>query len=350
MAHSAAPAAKPYSRFWLYTPFLLLALVAVAWSVAWFVIRGRAGEALDRLLAAEAGAGREWTCTDRRIGGYPFRIEVACAQLTLKHGALTGSFGRVQSVAQVYQPRHVITDIAGPLTLTDGQATLEARWRLLETSVRASSRGFERGSLVAEEPQIRVTGPGLGETALASGRLEAHLRPNPARAPEGAYDAAISATQARLPGLDALIGGGEPTDLQIDLTATQAQGFRGRPVVEEVERWRQAGGRLDVLQLALAKGARRVQAKGELRLDELHRPAGEFAVSAAGVEGLIGAVTGGRIGGNLLGALLGQPAPAAPAATPNQPALTPLPPLRLDNGRLAVGPFVIPNLRLPPLY
>jgi hypothetical protein len=27
-----------------------------------------------------------------------------------------------------------------------------------------------------------------------------------------------------------------------------------------------------------------------------------------------------------------------------------MPPLRLDNGRLAVGPFTVPNLRLPALY
>jgi hypothetical protein len=37
------------SRFWLYTPFVLLLLAAIAWSAAWFVIRNRAGEALRRL-------------------------------------------------------------------------------------------------------------------------------------------------------------------------------------------------------------------------------------------------------------------------------------------------------------
>ena len=65
------------SRFWLFAPFALLALVAVGWSVAWFVIRQRTAEGLDLWLAHEAAAGRAWTCADRAVGGYPFRIEIA---------------------------------------------------------------------------------------------------------------------------------------------------------------------------------------------------------------------------------------------------------------------------------
>jgi hypothetical protein len=71
-----------------------------------------------------------------------------------------------------------------------------------------------------------------------------------------------------------------------------------------------------------------------------------LAVSAAGVDELMGNLSGNRLGGNLLGSLLGEGA-RPPSGAPN---LMPLPPLRLDNGRLAVGPFAIPNLRLPALY
>ena len=112
----AAPAGTArYSRFWLYTPFVLLLLIAVAWSAAWFVIRSRASEAVDAWFATEARAGRQWTCQDRSIGGYPFRIELICNSLSLKQGAVTASLGRVESVAQVYQPRFIITEIEGPL-------------------------------------------------------------------------------------------------------------------------------------------------------------------------------------------------------------------------------------------
>ena len=66
------------------------------------------------------------------------------------------------------------------------------------------------------------------------------------------------------------------------------------------------------------------------------------------LDDLIANLTGNRSGG-LLGALLGQAAKAQnPGAGPQ--ALAPLPPVRLDNGRVALGPFTVPNARLPALY
>lgn len=337
------------SRFWLYAPFVLLLLVAVGWSAAWFAIRSRAADAFDGFLAAEAQAGRQWTCQDRTIGGYPFRIELVCGSLTLQRGPVRASLGRVESIAQVYQPRLIITEIEGPLHLTDGSRTVQGTWDLLQASLHAAPTGLRRLSLAANNPRFTVAGLPSGDIVTSGEHLELHVRPNPSRTQEKAYDAAFSVRQARIPILDALVGGSEATDIASDLTVTQAEGFRGRPVAEELERWREAGGTMDVLMLSLAKGSRRVEAKGDLRLDELHRPAGQLAIAAAGLDGLLGNVMGRR-NGALLGALLGQsPNPGAGQAD-NRPALAPLPPIRLEQGRLAFGPFLIPNIVLPPLY
>ncbi len=349
MAEAIPAESKRHSRFWLYTPFVLLLLVAVAWSVAWFAIRNRTAEALDAWLEAEARGGRQWTCTDRTIAGYPFRVEIVCNALELKQRSVTVSFGRTEAIAQVYQPRLVIAEIAGPLRVTDGRVTVQGRWDLLQASIHASQTGLQRLSLAANAPAFTVTGLLPQEIATSGQHLELHLRPNPSRASEAAYDAALSVTKASIPMLDALIGGTELTDLAADVTATQTAGFRGRPLAEELERWRSAGGTLDVRLLSVAKGPRRLEAKGALRLDEEHRPAGQLSVAAAGLDGLIGNITGSRTGGTLLGALLGQN-PRAKDKNSGQPQLSPLPPLTLDNGFLAMGPFVIPNVRLQPLY
>jgi hypothetical protein len=345
----AAPAGSPRrSRFWLYTPFVLLLLLAIAWSIAWFVIRNRAADALDGWLAAEARSGRQWTCGDRTIAGYPFRIEIVCNSLDLKRGAVTASFGRTEAVAQIYQPRRIITEVAGPLRVTDGAVTVQGTWDLLQASINATPAGLQRLSLAATAPKVTVTGVGGGEIAGSGSRLELHGRPNPSRAGEQARDVAASVTEARIPLLDALIGGGEPANLTADVTVTRADGFKGGTIAEEMELWRKAGGKLDILMLAATKGSRQIEAKGDLRLDEQHRPAGQLNLAAAGLDGLLGNLTGGRLGGNLLGMLLGQGrAPAQPNA---KPQLAPLPPLRLENGFLAMGPFVIPNVKLQPLY
>ncbi|WP_457089274.1 DUF2125 domain-containing protein [Microvirga sp. P5_D2] len=348
MVEPASTEVRRHSRFWLYTPFVLLLLVAVAWSIAWFFIRNRAGDTLDAWLAAEVAQGRQWTCADRTIAGYPFRIELVCPMLTLKQGAVNASFGRVEAIAQVYQPRLVIAEIGGPLNVTDGRATIQGTWDLLQASIHATPNSFQRLSLAATNPKLTVTGLTPQAIATSGERLEMHLRPNPNRVQEKAYDAAFAIKQATIPFIDALIGGTELTDLNADVTVTQADGFRGRPIAAELERWRAAGGTLDILMLSAAKGTRRMEAKGKLSLDPEHRPTGQLSASAAGLDGLLSSITGSRNTGALLGALLGQ----APSAGGNngQPKLSPLPPLRMENGLLALGPFVVPNVKLQPLY
>jgi hypothetical protein len=348
MVDPAPAEVRRRSRFWLYTPFVLLLLVAIAWSIAWFFIRNRADEMLDAWLTAEAGQGRQWTCTERTIAGYPFRIELVCPTLTLKQGAVNASFGRVEAIAQVYQPRLVIAEIGGPLNVTDGRANVQGTWDLLQASIHATPNSFQRLSLAATNPKLTVSGLTPQAIATAGQRLEMHLRPNPNRVQDKAYDVALAIRQATIPFIDALIGGAEPTDLNADLTLTQADGFRGRPIAQELERWRAAGGTLDILMLSAAKGVRRMEAKGNLSIDAEHRPMGQLNASAAGLDGLLSNITGSRNTGALLGALLGQ----VPSAGRNnaQPQLSPLPPLRLENGLLALGPFVVPNVRLQPLY
>jgi hypothetical protein len=214
--------------------------------------------------------------------------------------------------------------------------------------------GLQRASVVAEAPTFRLTGFPAGNLELSVEHLESHLRPNPNRAAEGAYDWSLQAAKSVLPGLDALVGGTEPADLGLDLTATQVSGVPARSVADELERWRQAGGQLEVPRLTVAKGPRRIEGKGQFGLDEVHRPQGRADLAATGLGGLLGSFTGGRGGATaaLLGALTGRRAdPAPPAAEQGTGSgLKPLPPLRIEAGRVQIGSLPIPGLRAAPLY
>ena len=81
-AGAVPPAGRRRGRAGLFLPYILLAIVVVAWSGGWFWIRGRAEREMDAWMAREAAAGRTWTCQDRSVTGYPFRIELRCASLT----------------------------------------------------------------------------------------------------------------------------------------------------------------------------------------------------------------------------------------------------------------------------
>ena len=78
---------RRHSRFWLYTPFILLLLVAIGWSVAWWVIRDRRPTSLDAWLGRRR-RGRDGNGPARtvRSRGYPFRFELSCASLDLGRG------------------------------------------------------------------------------------------------------------------------------------------------------------------------------------------------------------------------------------------------------------------------
>src|SRR5215210_9290905 len=151
MAEAVNALQTRHSRFGLFAPFVLLGLLAAGWSIAWLIIRQRTADGLDAWLASEVAVGRQWTCADRAVGGYPFRIEVSCGMLSLKRGEATASLGGLLAVAQVYRPGHVIAEISGPLRASDGEdAAVEAEWRLLQASIQSASDAFQRASLVIE--------------------------------------------------------------------------------------------------------------------------------------------------------------------------------------------------------
>jgi hypothetical protein len=151
------------------------------------------------------------------------------------------------------------------------------------------------------------------------------------------------------PALDALFGTSEPADIDIDGLVTHAAALLGGGGPAAFERWREAGGRAEVERLTLVKGPRRIEARGEFAIDDLRRPTGRLEVQAAGMEALLASLTGGRSGSAdaLLGILGGRRDQAAP---PKDPKLRTFPPVRIDNGRVLLGPLAVPGVRVGPLY
>src|SRR5215211_3467240 len=334
----SAGTAPRRSRFWLFAPPALLALLVAALAAAWFVIRARTGDALDAFVANESTAGRRWDCPERAISGFPFRIEVSCARLGIEgpEGALAA--GRLRTATQIYQPRHTIFELDGPFRAASGGVVAEGSWDALRGSVHTAPNGLERVSLVLGVPKLRVTGLPAGEAMLSARSVEVHVRPDPAGA-----DAAV-------PPLDQLLGGPEPIDADLQIRVTQARAGL-RPSRSEIERWREAGGRIGLTSLTTAKGARRLEAKGELGLDELRRPMGRLEVAAAGLGDLLATLMGGRLPtapgavlGGLLGPRLQQGLGGGSAKDPGK--LTPLPAIRIENGRIYVGSLTVPGVRL----
>ena len=84
----------------------------------------------------------------------------------------------------------------------------------------------------------------------------------------------------------------------------RAASLRTGRLDQELERWRQAGGSLDVALLSVVKGDSRLQARGSLGLDEAHRLMGKLDLRTAGLESLVTQVVGRQLGADK-GALIG---------------------------------------------
>ena len=341
MSEALPPPRRP-SRLGLYLPIALLALLACGWSIAWFVIRSQATAGLDEWIRAEAADGRRWTCKDRTVGGYPFRIEIGCSEFTVQRPDVSASLGRLLVVSQIYKPKHIIAEASGPLHLTAGSTQVDATWRLMQASVILNRKTFDIISISAEDPAISGReANGIGWEA-SSKHFEAHLRPKPDE--PTAMDLSMTSRAAKVPGLDAAMGGSEAADIVTDLTVTETDDLPARPIWGELERWRAANGVARLTGLLITKGNRRLEGSGQVSIDARHRPEGQLDLSAANLGGALGQLTAG--GGGLLGALLGGRPPEGGAAA----GLKPLPPLRIQDGRLLVGPLPIPGVRIPSLY
>ena len=333
----------------LLVPLLSIAVLVLGWTVLWGIARQQAGAALDGWIAAEARHGRTWTCPDRTIDGYPFRIAIACRDVGFA-GTVDGSPGEghlagLTARAWLYEPSAVYLVLDGPMTLktADGRADFALGWERLGAKLRGIFGERRRAEIVGEG--FTLTRPGAaGATAR---RVSIHAGPA-----LGATETAADAVEIALSGLgapliDAVTGEAAAVDGTFSGTVTRAYGDLPDLGPATVERWRRAGGRLDVGDLALTKGPLSFGAAGTLGLDDLHRVAGRLDARFGGFEPLakrfgisLGAVQVGGLIANLLGT---KPAPAA--AAPGGVAL----PVSFAGGTVSIGPFKT-GLRLPPLY
>ena len=120
----------PRGRRWPAILIVLLIVLAGLWAGAWYYGAGIAERTIDGWKAREAQAGRVYTCATQTIGGFPFGIEVRCAdagaELKSNQPPLALKARDMLVSARVWQPTVLTTEIVGPLTIAEpGQAELE---------------------------------------------------------------------------------------------------------------------------------------------------------------------------------------------------------------------------------
>lgn len=332
-------------RLRLFLPSLLLLAVAAAWSVFWIYAARETGRQLDRVVAEQARNGVRIVCRDRGIGGYPFRIEVRCADTVASVDSPDGTYvvdaAGLAAVAQLPNPNHLIFELASPIavTLPDGTA-VDGGFKALRASVHLVDGIPERVSLQVEDPALALK----DRDGTTTGSLDAHLLDMFVRRSEGgapgAYDVVSKLVAATSP-LDAAALGGDKADLEVQLTGSHLDLLAGGATPEALRSFAGSGGRLHLVLLRLTQGAVVAQSQGDATVDASGYPSGAFDVTVVGLGKLVEAL--GRQG---VPGLYGALALGKPATLDGKPAKTYA--LRLDAGRFSVGPLTVG--RLSPLF
>ena len=75
----AATLRSPRSSRRVFLPTAILGVIIVAWSGFWWYASTRVQGEWDNFVARQAELGRQITCGDQGLAGYPFRLEMNCA-------------------------------------------------------------------------------------------------------------------------------------------------------------------------------------------------------------------------------------------------------------------------------
>jgi hypothetical protein len=266
---------SPKSRPWLIAvPTAVLVLLGVIWSGFWYWSTTAAEATMTAWRSREAEAGRIYGCAATNFGGYPFRIEVACAEPSVddRATALSIRARNLAAVAQVWDPTLVIGEIEGPMTVSPlgGSPTATIDWTLAQASLRGVPGAPERLSIVVDKPSLASVPP-AGALASAEhmefhGRFAAESTPG-----HPVLDLGFDVRNAMAPALVAALGTFGPlasasTDLSIVAVLRGASDLAPKPLGQRLRQIQAANGRLDITNARLQQGDLIATATGALGL------------------------------------------------------------------------------------
>lgn len=291
----------PRRRPWLIaTPLLLVVVLAAAWSGVWYYAAREAEARVNDWQAQQAKAGRVFSCGSQTVGGFPFRIEVRCAdaaaELKDTQPPVALKLKEILVVSQVWDPKLLIAEFTGPLTASDpGQPPYaSATWKLAQASVRGTPVTPERASIVADD--LKLEGAAPGSPPLFDARhAEFHARMQFGSWPHNpAVDLAVKLNGATAQALGPYTR--DPLDADVLAVLHGMKDFAPKPLPVRLREWQAAGGRLEIQNARVAQGETLATATGTLALSQRGRLDGALQLNVVGVEKFLPAAAGERKG------------------------------------------------------
>lgn len=282
MPHTDSPR-KPPRRFWLFAPYVLALAVMLGWSLAWLAISHGLSQRLDDQAARLRAHGWTVAWDHRRLGGYPFRLELDLDGLRLADpSGWALATPQLHAEAYAYAPgRWVMAAPQGVALTRPRRGTVMVSGPVLRASVQVHD-GAAPDVAVEGQSLVLTAQPGAAPLPVTGcQRLGLYMRPLPSDQAE--VQLQLSGATPAQGGLLARLNSGRPLDLVWDQGLTEVSALKGPTWRTAVDAWSAAGGALtsahgqvSAADFRLDLGADRLTAdpqgrlRGKVKLDLSH--------------------------------------------------------------------------------
>jgi hypothetical protein len=332
---------------WLLPPVAVIITVVIGWPVFWYVKSRQTATAVTAWMTHEAQLGRAWSCPTQKTGGFPFSVEISCAnplfQGEILGKTLTGTVRGFRATSPLLRNDNVLAQLDSPFAakISDGTFDISLQWGELFLGLEGQPGALKRVSLRGNQVRLQGKAEGMGAVDGASGDVNVVLARDRR---DNAYDFMFTFNQGSIPALNSLLDTQLPIDVQVGGTISQVD-LRGAETFKDfLENWRSANGHVDLTTAWLTSGHIILDAKGGLDLDGQHRVNGKLDASFAGLDKAFrqlgvdpALITAGQVLSGLLGG--GQGGGTGRISLP----------LTFSEGFLSIGP-VRTQIQILPLY
>ena len=279
----------PRRRRWPAILTVLLIVLAGLWAGAWYYGAGIAERTIDGWKAREAQAGRVYTCATQTIGGFPFGIEVRCAdagaELKSNQPPLALKARDMLVSARVWQPTVLTTEIVGPLTIAEpGQAvTISANWQHAQTQVHGLPVSPESVSINLDHLVVDRT---AGENLFKADRLDLNGRLMSGTVQDNPVIAMVlKLAAAAAPSWHPAAA--TPVDADITAVLRGLKDFSPKPWPARFRELQAAGGRIEIRNARVQQRDTIAVANGMLSLSPAGRLDGQLRLTVANLDKLL---------------------------------------------------------------
>ncbi len=226
-------------RLGLVIPWALAAAIAVGWSGGWFWLKAETIRKMDTARAQAAAAGWRLDWTNRKVSGFPFRLNV---DLINAHWGEASGWSVTAPVlnAQAYVSRTDSWTMVAPrgvVVTRPMRGAVNVKARILRGSIANFDSHPPRVSIEGIDVRFDIPKAQTSNTGLSASELHLHTKAGPLD--QGAFYVSLDHMRN---------GAGQPNDFIIEAVYTHASALNGRDWPSEAKAWEEAGGRIDFRQ------------------------------------------------------------------------------------------------------